>query len=207
MKNTKQEILKTAKTLFNQYGLADITHRRIATEMGISHGNLNYHFKKREDLLEALYFEMAGAFDERVKNIEMVRINLRHIFDESLESMLRMAEYRFIWTDLSQLLRENSKIRAHFIAVRMKREMGYHFVFQKLMEDKVMRKEQFSEEYKHLINRLMNFSDSWLSSLDIYEIRVDREIINTQHAILFEMFYPYLTEKGLSEYKAIAKRR
>lgn len=175
--------------------------------MGISHGNLNYHFKKREELLEALYFEMAGVFDERVKNIEIARINLRHIFDESLESMLRMAEYRFIWTDLSQLLRENSKIREHFISVRRKREMGYHFVFQKLLADNLMRKEQFPDEYKHLINRLMSYSDSWLSSLDIYEIPVDQDIINKQHKIFFEMFYPYLTEYGLSEYKGIVEGR
>jgi AcrR family transcriptional regulator len=41
----------------------------IALELNMSSGNLNYHFKKREDIFEALYFEMVLEFDERIESL------------------------------------------------------------------------------------------------------------------------------------------
>ena len=56
MKDTKEIIINTALKLFNTEGLSKVTLRTIANKMGISQGNLNYHFKKRDDIIEALYF-------------------------------------------------------------------------------------------------------------------------------------------------------
>jgi len=37
----------------------------IAMELGMSSVNLNYHYKKREDILESFYFEIVKSFDKR----------------------------------------------------------------------------------------------------------------------------------------------
>jgi AcrR family transcriptional regulator len=54
MKNTKDKILRTAQRLFNQRGIESVSIRGIASEMGISHGNLMYHFENKEVLTHAL---------------------------------------------------------------------------------------------------------------------------------------------------------
>ena len=54
MKNTKEKIIKTAQRLFNQQGLESVSIRGIASEMGISHGNLMYHFDNKDVLTRAL---------------------------------------------------------------------------------------------------------------------------------------------------------
>ena len=65
---TRDKILQTALNLFNQHGVPNVTLRRIAAEMFISQGNLNYHFKHREDIIEALYFQLLETFEtEKVK--------------------------------------------------------------------------------------------------------------------------------------------
>lgn len=64
MKNTKQQILEAARKRFNKSGYMQATICMIASKLGISSGNLNYHFCKREDILEALYFAMVKQFDK-----------------------------------------------------------------------------------------------------------------------------------------------
>ena len=48
---TRDRILETARNLFNDEGLAQVSTNRIATELDISPGNLHYHFKKKEVLV------------------------------------------------------------------------------------------------------------------------------------------------------------
>lgn len=52
--NTKQEIMICARSLFETHGYNGVSMRDIARELDISVGNLTYHFKKKENLLEAM---------------------------------------------------------------------------------------------------------------------------------------------------------
>ena len=52
--NIKDEILQTAKLLFNQQGYEAVSMRDIARTVGISVGNLTYHFPRKADILLAL---------------------------------------------------------------------------------------------------------------------------------------------------------
>ena len=63
MSETKLKIIKQALLLFNNNGTANVSLRAIAKETGISIGNLQYHFKKREDIIEALYFQLVDKID------------------------------------------------------------------------------------------------------------------------------------------------
>lgn len=93
----------------------------------MSSGNFNYHFKKREEILEALYFQMVKDFDERISKLSEIEISFGQIKNDIRLSMKRMVEYRFIWTDLYNLLKNNDKIFAHFSAVNKKRLAGTYF--------------------------------------------------------------------------------
>lgn len=50
----KAEILETAARLFDEAGWDAVSMRRIADTLGISVGNLTYHYKRKEELLEAV---------------------------------------------------------------------------------------------------------------------------------------------------------
>ena len=76
MKDTKQKILTAARLLYNDVGYSQVTIRMIASELNMSSGHLNYHFRKREDILEALYFEMVEIFDKRVQLLQNQKMSL-----------------------------------------------------------------------------------------------------------------------------------
>ena len=50
----REDILDTAVTLFNERGYANVTLRDISGVLGVSVGNLNYYFQKKQDLLTAI---------------------------------------------------------------------------------------------------------------------------------------------------------
>lgn len=203
MNKTKQNILSTAKKLFNHNGFSHVTIRMIAEGLEMSSGNLNYHYKKREDILEALYFEMVEVFDERVKQIEQKEITLKTIRKDVLTSMYRMVDYTFFWTDLYNILRLNRNIKHHFKKVYQKRFNGYEFLFSYLIEKGLMKEFEGVKEREFLIERLIGFSNTWLYNSNLYEQDIDDQYIELQCDNLMMMFYPYLTATGKTEYNNI----
>ncbi|WP_255405206.1 TetR/AcrR family transcriptional regulator [Tenacibaculum sp. MAR_2010_89] len=54
----KNKIKLTAIELFNQQGISTVSMKQIADAIGISAGNLRYHYKDKASLLEVIYNEM-----------------------------------------------------------------------------------------------------------------------------------------------------
>ncbi|MCH2044640.1 MAG: TetR/AcrR family transcriptional regulator [Saprospiraceae bacterium] len=201
MKKTKQRITDKAKELFNQQGFSQVTIRMIASSLGMSSGNLNYHFKKREDILEFLYFEMVSAFDQRVKTLKTNQLSLVFMQQEVLRSMRRMLEYSFFWTDLYNLLKSNQKIRAHFERVRKDRINGYLYLFNFFIEISILNKPSYSEEYRFLAERMINYSNTWIYSSQLYtNERSNQQLIQKASFHLLSMLYPYLSSTGKEEF-------
>ena len=175
----------------------------IASELQMSSGNLNYHFKTRDDILEALYFEMVQEFDKRVEQLGIQEISFQSIKRDMHLSMKRMVDYRFFWTDLYNLLRLNQSIKAHFEAVYLKRFEGYEFLIRYLTDKGLLREFEFSTERKFLIERMIGFSNTWLYNSSIYEIEINDKYLDHQTGNLLAMLYPYLTDLGKLEFKKV----
>lgn len=196
MKNTKEKILATALTLFNKFGYAHVTIRMIALELDMSPGNLNYHFKTREDILEALYFEMVEAFDSRIDDLGKQEITLPGVQQDIYLSLKRMVAYRFFWTDLYSLLRASEVIKSHFEAVYQRRFDGYTYLLNHLFEKGLLHAFEFPAERQLLIERMIGFSNTWLYNSRIYAIQPDDGFIQHQANSLLAMLYPYFTAQG-----------
>ncbi len=203
MNKTKQKIADTALDLFNTHGFQQVTIRMIALELKMSSGNLNYHFKKREDILEVLYFQMAQDFDDRIEHLSETMISLEQIRNDIYKSMERMVQYKFIWTDLYSLLKINDKIFEHFKTVYNNRIEGYLFLFRRLSEMGLMRKATLPEEYEMLAERMIQFGDTWIYSSEVYRKKSTKEHIEHQSKAMLAMLYPYLTLEGAAEYSKL----
>ena len=61
---TRDRILDTCRILFNERGPAEVTTAEIATAVGISEGNLHYHFRRKELIVVALFDQFEAANDK-----------------------------------------------------------------------------------------------------------------------------------------------
>ena len=100
---TRDRILETALQLFNEQGEPNVSTLEIATEMGISPGNLYYHFHGKEplvmELFERFQAELAPLLDpphEAELGAEDYWLFLHLIVE-------RLSQYRFLFQDLSNL--------------------------------------------------------------------------------------------------------
>lgn len=202
-KNTKSRILEAARLLFNEKGFSQVTIRMIALELQMSSGNLNYHFQTREDILEALYFEMVEEFDSRVEQLGQHEITMQTIASDIRKSLARMIDYRFFWTDIYNLLRLSEKIKSHFEAVYMKRYEGFEYLLDYLSEQGIIKAFSYPRERQYFIERFISVSNTWLYNSFIYEEKIDDEYINKQTSNLLMMLYPYFSDLGKKQFEEL----
>lgn len=65
----KNEILDTAERLFSTKGYDDTSTADILNEIGIARGTLYYHFKSKEEILDAMIDRMAKGLAGKAKKI------------------------------------------------------------------------------------------------------------------------------------------
>jgi AcrR family transcriptional regulator len=108
---TRDRILDASLALFNQEGLAGVSTHRIAAELGISPGNLHYHFRTKELIVSWLFrrFEdrLAPCIDASasVTALDDLWLSL-HLTFEAID------EYRFIYRDIEFLLKGFPELEA-----------------------------------------------------------------------------------------------
>jgi AcrR family transcriptional regulator len=201
MKNTREKILRAALLLFNEYGLVNVSVRQIAQELNISQGNLNYHFKLKEDIIEALYFQLVAEMDSQMNSMKVSNNELESLYNSSLSTMKKMYDYKFILIDFIHLMNENRKIKSHYAELMKIRNEQFQFIFQILIKASLLRPEEFDKEYERLYQRMNILGDSWIN---VYLTFEKDKSVKFYGDLLFEMIYPYLNKKGKIAYENIS---
>ncbi|HEX7271224.1 MAG TPA: TetR/AcrR family transcriptional regulator [Casimicrobiaceae bacterium] len=119
-RRTRERILETALALFNRFGEPNITTADIADEMGISPGNLYYHFRSKDEIIAELF----AAFERRLDDALTVP-DRRPVSVEDLWLLLHllfeaMLDHRFVFRDLDEILSRNRTLASRF-ALLMRR--------------------------------------------------------------------------------------
>ncbi len=103
---TRDRILATSLALFNADGVGKVAVSRIAAELGISQGNLHYHFRRKEEIVDRLLrrYEqeaepvLAGPTSE-LASVDDLWLFLHLGFE-------KIFEYRFVYRDIDYLATE-----------------------------------------------------------------------------------------------------
>ncbi len=202
MKNTREAIKIAAVRLFNTRGLEATSLRDIAGEAGISPGNLTYHFKQKQDLIEALYFDLVDRLNTHIQGAAGKASVLSSIHQSAFAVMQELYAYRFLLRDLYRVMQAYPAIRTHFIALQQYRTEQFLQVFQLLTTEGLMRAPEFEGEYERLHERMNIFGDNWINALELLRGEVPQPV-EYYTGLMFEMVYPYLTEKGKQEYNKL----
>ena len=201
MKNTRNRILETSLMLFNEKGLSSISLRSIADEMKISVGNLQYHFKKREEIISELYFLLVKRMDNLIMtNDTKTRSLMSTFFDISRAVSSIFFDYRFFFLDFNKIIREHTLVREHYRRLTLQRQEQFVDFISKMQDENLMRDEMIVNEYENLFIRFQIISDFWISAANIQASKISDQVVLQYFEIICQTIFPYLTKKGKEEY-------
>lgn len=110
---TRSKILAASVELFNRHGVKSVSMEAIAAGVGISRGNLTYHFKRKHDLLHAAL----GLLEQRLRDAldTPVRANVPQYGAEYMIRILHaLWDFRFFFNGLSYLLTSDPLMRERY---------------------------------------------------------------------------------------------
>jgi AcrR family transcriptional regulator len=112
-RRTRERILALALQLFNDFGEPNVTTSNIAEEMNISPGNLYYHFRNKDDIINCLFSDFEKEMDAMLSAPrEAATVEDAWFFLHTLYELIW--RYRFFYRDLNNLLANNRTVETHF---------------------------------------------------------------------------------------------
>ena len=125
--------------MFNAQGEPNVTTNHIADELEISPGNLYYHFRNKDDIIEHLFGRYEeridtalGAPEGRLPGLEDIWLQLHQVFE-------CIWDYRFLYRDLANILSRNRRLRIRFARILRRADEQAHTVMRGLSQGGVMR--------------------------------------------------------------------
>ena len=116
-RQTRQRILDASLAMFNEQGEPNVTTNHIADELEISPGNLYYHFRNKDDIIEQLFARYEERMDTalvapegRLRDLEDIWLQLHLVFEA-------IWDYRFLYRDLVDILSRNRRLRLRFARI------------------------------------------------------------------------------------------
>jgi AcrR family transcriptional regulator len=127
-RDTRQRILDAALAMFNSQGEPHVTTNHIADELEISPGNLYYHFRNKDDIIEQLF----ARYEDRLPGLEDIWLQLHLVFE-------CIWDYRFLYRDLVEILSRNRRLRMRFARILRRADDSAHAVMRGMGHAGVMR--------------------------------------------------------------------
>jgi AcrR family transcriptional regulator len=138
-KQTRERILDASLAMFNAQGEPNVTTNHIADELGISPGNLYYHYRNKDDIVERLFARYEARMDDalvapegRLPNLEDIWLQLHLVFE-------CMWEFRFLYRDLVDILTRNRKLRHRFARILNRAQVSAEAVLKGLARASILR--------------------------------------------------------------------
>ncbi len=203
MKKTQEKIIIATVDLFNKAGVSNVRLQDIAKEVGISPGNLTYHYKTKKDLLVAVLSEMTDQ-QKAGRNTNLAFVESNDIISILTNYLSFQIQHRFFYRDILEIIKlvpEAKGLLDHHIQNVI--EFSKNAIYLSIGKG-YMKAEPHEGHYEIFSKNSWAILHSWLREREVF----GEEKVSLYHAILavLELHYFYLTEEGLLRYAALKEQ-
>ncbi|MBC1476411.1 TetR/AcrR family transcriptional regulator [Listeria welshimeri] len=192
-KNTKQEIIDISFKLFHEQGYTNVSTRNIADALNISVGNLTYHFKKKEDLIEAVIIDQYEKFQ-----IPETPNTLSELNDFFLLGVKHQKQQDYFFAHYGELASISPKVYEIQVLAIRKRKQKLQAAFKNLQQNGYMLEEEIPGQINSLVDVLNMIKIYWTPKQDAFDTAKENPL-----PCIWSIIYPRLTSRGKIEFQKV----
>jgi AcrR family transcriptional regulator len=205
-RRTAQRILETALEMFNRFGEPNVSTTALSAELGISPGNLYYHYPAKDELVNALFERHRAALAPllaaagEVRDVEDAWFFLHSLFEN-------LWEHRFIYRNLNDLLSRNRHLETQLQALIESMVAALRNLLDSMRQQVLSMP---SREVPTMATSMVVLLTYWLSFEYVRDPRRALEPEHAQSALLrgashvLGLLGPYLAQEQRSHLQALA---
>jgi len=134
-----------ARKLFNEGNTQAVTTNHIAKAMGISPGNLHYHYKNREEIVRLLYKEMR---EKMTLSIDKLPKTLAELNEHQKVLIGIQWEYRFFFREILFLFSRDEELKTIYIQDNVAHRSRISIVIENFIaNDELVSMDEKTKEY------------------------------------------------------------
>jgi AcrR family transcriptional regulator len=190
--NTRERILTMALDLFNESGTAPVSTNHIADALGISPGNLYYHFRNKEQIIRALFEQLFAQWD-RLYSLPGDHIPTLADLQQLVRATFSINwNYRFIYRELIALLRRDDQLQRRWVEIRARGFAGFRELFDRFVAAGTLRPPGDPAAVTRLAELCWLISEFWLASIEVRGETVDAGQMEHGVALILQVLDPFI---------------
>lgn len=178
--------------LFNQTNTQAATTNHIAKELGISIGNLHYHYKNREEIIFKLYEQMLRESTLLVQDLPK---NIVELFEHQKLMSKILWKYHFFYRELLFLLSGDPLLKQRYIQDNIAHRQRVKISFENLIHNGDM-KINDEKTLKYLVDTVMLVLSFWNPLAETLGQEVDAHTFEEATNHIQDAMYPYFTQQA-----------
>lgn len=197
--DTVTRIVEGALELLNRADGAAVTTNHIAAHLGMSPGNLYYHFRNREEIVRAMFPRIVAEGLAATAPPEGPRLTAHEFGERHLKGLHTLWRYRFFFRDLNQLVTRDPQLAEEYRDYQRRLRTQYRGIFEQLITQGSMRALEPAADLERLVADSVVIWANWIPHLIALRPRPDitrRDVVEgALHSFL--VVAPYL-ERGFA---------
>jgi len=200
---TRDKIIYASLELFNKHGERSVTTNHIAAHLGISPGNLYYHFRNKEDIIQSIFDEyicyMGESFLPASEEISAAEF-LHQYCDQIFDSIWR---FRFFHACMPDILLKDENLHQQYLSTHKQLSARAHTSLCRLKKEGIINIDD--DAIYELVELMRLVAGFWLSSWmantrnqEISRVAVYQGVIK-----MIALLSPYATDKGKPTFKGL----
>ncbi len=205
-RETQDLIIQTAISLFNEHGTKAISTNRIADECHLSRGNLHYHFRTKEEVIQTIFQcidkEMSESWYE--DHLHPTMKYMHFMFARQIKTMW---QFRFFYRELNSLLQNDARLKVLFMDNRRRRFKEVALFFEELAKAGLIVNPRPLVSLESISQITWLITDQWIPHLDMHDRTVDEPSIGEGYQLILQVLQPYFTEKAKHQQQALLDKK
>jgi AcrR family transcriptional regulator len=197
---TRERIIDTAIRLFNEEGMGPVSTNHIARALGISPGNLYYHFRNKEEIIRAIYARLRPMWEAAIatpSDRPPVLADLLRIITEHFRIVW---EYRFYYRELPALMRRDPDLARQYQEVREAGLANVEAILRHFTAAGVLAVAEPDTALPELARVCwLLLADFWLPFAELGEDPLTPAALRQGSDLILRVLRPYLTPAALAD--------